>query len=329
LHLDLLGIWNADELELGWWLLLVKTLSISGQLTHPPEASATGNYWCSKSIEQIRHIAVHRLEYDTRVVRYVVNLASNTNNSQLTSHIEQVLKSLYEEECDNTALHLDWLFGEAPQIQPNPLSEDAKSVLDTALGLSPSIPGTPHEVLGRLECILNNVCFNYAVVRNEPWKRSRLTEPRKGELHHWSNHPYFDKYRGGKFASEFETCIGVRHSLEHKYGHYTDLAWLADTLRDSKRFATAVEDSEASKEVGELEKLALPSIEAQFAARSLTFTECSENELRGLANQAKQFHEKWANDYQLVRDDYERVLSRRYEESWRWYEVAADLKQGE
>ncbi len=106
LHLDLLSIWKADDLELGPWILLVKHLSNRGQLTHPPEASATRKYWCSGSLEEIRHIAVHRLEYDTRVIRCVVNLAVNTNNRQLASDIEQVLKSLYIEECDRVLWQL-------------------------------------------------------------------------------------------------------------------------------------------------------------------------------------------------------------------------------
>lgn len=146
LHLNLLGIWKADDLELAWWLLLVKHLSVGGQLSHSPEASATRIYWWS--MEQIRHIAVHRREYDTKVIRYVVDLTTNTNNRQLTSDIEQALESLYAEECDNEALHLDWLYGEAPQIPIVTLSKDTKAALDMTLGLIPSTPGTPHQVLG-------------------------------------------------------------------------------------------------------------------------------------------------------------------------------------
>lgn len=201
---------------------------------------------------------------------------------------------------------------------------DAKAGLDTALGFSPSIPGTPHELLRQLERILNNVCFDYAVVRNEPCKRSQLTEPRQVELHHWYNRQDFDKYKSGKFAFEFETCIYVRHSLEHKCEHYAELAWLAGTLRNSKRFAAALGDTRAIQAIEELEKNALSSIEMEFAARFLTLSERSESELRELAAQAKKYSKKWENDYQLVKSDYEKVIMRRYEDSSRFYEAAAD-----
>lgn len=294
LHLDLLSIWKADDLELGPWILLVKHLSNHGQLTHRPEASATRKYWCSGSLEEIRHIAVHRLEYDTRVIRCVVNLAVNINNRQLASDIEQVLKSLYIEECDRVLYHLDWLFQEKPQNQPKPLPEDAKVALDKTLGLLPTTPSTPHQILGRLECILNNVCFNYtvarndhsgrwfnyAVVRNQRWKRRQLAEPFEGELDNWRCHPYFYT---GEFVSDFATCVRVRNRLEHKWGFYTNLEWLVDFLTDSKRFAAVMEDSEAVEAIEDLKNFAFPSIEAQFAARAMAFSERSESELEELA----------------------------------------------
>jgi len=338
LHLELLSIREADDLELAWWLLLVKHLSVIGQQTHPPEASATRSKWCSEDVGQIRHIAVHRQEYDTRVIRHVVNLAVNTNDSQLVSDIEQVLESLYIDECDSAAYHLDWLFQEEPHNQPDRLSEDAKVALNTTLGLLPTTPGTPHQVLGRLECILNNVCFNYALSRNDLsrqgfryalfrnkfCKRRQLTEPFEGELDRWWSRPYFDKYENGEFASEFEICVRVRNSLEHKHGYYTDLEWLADTLGDSKRFAAALEDFEAVEAIEELENLAFPSIEAQCAAITLAFSERSEGELRQLA---KQCYKKWDHEYQLKGDDYEEKIARRFEESRRWYEAAADRRR--
>lgn len=305
-YLDFLSIWKADDLELGWWIPLVKHLSIRGQLTHPPEASATREYWYSSYLEEIRHIAVHRLEYDTGVIRCVVNLAVNTNNRQLTSDIEQVLESLYIEECNRAYYQLDWLFQEEPQDQPSPLPEDAKVALHTTLGLLPTTPSTPHQLLGRLECILNNVCYNYTVARNDHtgrWfskalvrgkfrKRRELTEPFEGELDRWRCHPCF---HSGEAASESETCVRVRNRYEHKWGFYTNLEWLADFFRDSKRFAAVLEDSEAVETIEELENSSFPALEAQFAVRAKAFSECSESELEELVTHRGWWY-TWMND---------------------------------
>jgi hypothetical protein len=98
-------------------------------------------------------------------------------------------------------------------------------------------------------------------------------------LDNWRCRPYFYT---GEFASEFETCVRVRNRLEHKWGFYTNLEWLADFLTDSKRFAAVLEDSEAVEAIEKLKNFAFPSIEAQFAARAMAFSERSESELEEL-----------------------------------------------
>lgn len=132
----------------------------------------------------------------------------------------------------------------------------------------------------------------YPLIRNKFRKRRELTEPFEAELDTWRSQPCFDNREA---ASEFETCVRVRNRYEHKWGFYTNLEWLADFLRDSKRFAAALEDSEALQAIEEQEDFAFPSIEAHFAAIAKAFSECSESELEELETHRRCWY-KWMND---------------------------------
>ena len=101
-----------------------------------------------------------------------------TQNSQLTHEIEQIVKGLYE--CES-------------QDSTYPVSEGARAALDIALGISPMIATTPHQLLGRLVVVLERVCFHYAVGQaSHSATLDRLTEPHQIELHHWSGRSYFN-----------------------------------------------------------------------------------------------------------------------------------------
>ena len=312
LHLELLGIREADELELRWWLHLVKRLSSEFRYTHPPEACITEDYWCSISVERIRHIAVHRQGYNTNVIRDVVKLIATTKNVQLVRDIEKVIETLYALESKD------------PQY---PVSESARVALDSALWFSFTEPTTPLELLSRLAYILEKVCFDYTTTQTSEAaiaERSDVREPHRAELHHYL---CFDRYTG-KFATEYEkACVWLRHITAHRlHGIYSELGWVKSYLSSAKEFAALLEDPEAIEKIGELDS-ALPGLEARCTEQSTAMYERSEAELRELAELARQRHKDWTTHIDLSRFDYEHVISGRYEKSWQMFEQAAEAKK--
>ena len=308
LHLELLGIRDADELELRWWLYLVRQLSNEFRYTHPPEADLSEDYWCSMSVERIRHIAVHRQEYNTNAIRDVVQLIAATKNVQLVRNIEKVIETLYALESKD------------PHY---PVSESAKIALDSALWFSFTEPTTPLELLGRLAYILEKVCFDYTTTQMseaEIAEWSDMTEPHRTELHHISRY-------AGKFATEYEkACVWLRHTIAHRnQGIYSELGWVKEHLSYAKEFA-ALLDPEAVEKIGELNS-ALPGLEARCTEQSTAMYERSEAELRELAELARQRHKDWTTHIDLSRFDYQRIISGRYEESWRMFGQAAEAKR--
>lgn len=310
-HLELLGIWEADELELERWILLVKHLGGSNQYDLPPEANVTQQYWCSKTIESIRHTAVHRHEYTTSIIRCIVEVMLITNDLHLIQEVEQMLRTLFSTETQDLSYSV---------------TDNDIQALDCAISFSPARSSTPHRLLGKLSYLLEKVCFDYAVSETTcEFSLSYLREPHGAELHNLRFRPYFDKYADGEFASEFEeSCIWLRHTIEHKYGFYTDLDWVKDFLRTGKNFAKLLDDFDAVAATSELETGLLPPLEAKYAERFAAVKKRSEEELRNFARQAKQFHEQWLNDYQLSRFDYHQEISGRYKKSWAWYEELAN-----
>lgn len=311
-HLELLGIREADELELSWWIELTEELSRAHQVTFPPEAYIHSHFWCGKSVEQIRHIAAHRERYNTRTIRSVVDLMIATDDVQLIRDVEHVLQILYALES---------------QDPKYPLSDGDQIVLDKALGFTPTVPKTPQQLMGRLAYILERVCFDYAVGKPSSPRPEGSLEPHGMELHRWRSRPFFNRY-GGEFGHEFDdSCVSVRHIVEHKCHFYTDLQWVKDLLRASKEFATLLDDEDPVTEIDQLEKEALLGLEVQCGQTMTAIYNLSEASLRDLERQAKTCSDRWANDYQLVKFDYQQKIQGRYQEAWKFFKQAADGKK--
>ena len=311
LYHDLLGIREADELELHWLLCLVTRLNSTH--SSPPEAKLPEGYWCTHFVEQIRHIAVHRQEYNTNVIRSVVEYIAGTKNVQLVRDIEKVIETLYALESKD------------PQY---PVPESARVALDSALWLSFTEPTTPIELLSRLAYILEKACLDYATTlmsEAEIGERLDVREPHGNELHHFF---CFDRHTGPDPTDYENACVFLRHRVAHRQPKiYSELGWVKEFFSYGKDFAElTLKDFEAVEKIGEL-SLALPGLEARCIEQNTAMYERSEAELRELAKLAKEQHRQWTTWNYLSYYDYQHIFSGRYEESGKLFEQAAEAKK--
>lgn len=328
LHLILLDIREADDIELPWWSLIVGTLSTTteSRLNLPKEADILDTPSSIKYLEQIRHIAVHQLNYDTTIIRCVVAFVVQAGNFQLVSEMDQVLEALYSEARDDATYHLQLLFGEEPELL-HPVPQTSKTAMDLALGIVPSAPTTPHEVLDKLAIILGQVCLDYSRGRSiRPEARRHLTESTETELHGFSGAngdfrpPMCIGCRGEFFVEYRDGCVDTRHTVEHRCRFGADLKAMDAHLTDAKKFAAALGDTVAIAEMEALEEYR-PALKAKSNGYYKDLAARPEVELKEMRDLAKKHHEEWAfRDFQLECADYEDFVANSYKRTLRLFD---------
>lgn len=168
-ELVLLQVQHADQLELQWWLALLS--SISHQWPKP--ATTEGTDWdllgeCigHLAVGQVRHKAVHREYYTTKLVKHAVKFLIALNDLKRFELVEKTIRSLYATLSGNIVA-----------------SEEENSALDSALALHPKECKTTFDLFNTLEVILGNMYFRRAQANHQDWLIAhRVTSAEQIEL---------------------------------------------------------------------------------------------------------------------------------------------------
>ena len=130
----------ADELEVQFW---VRHL-MDNYLRMFQHILAGQGVW--NSLETLRNYAVHSWVYDTHLIRAAVGTLALIKDEQRLSTLEQVLEITY---------HM------YRQPKERDITEVEKRIVDEALGFIPAKPTTLHQLLSRVQELLENACYNF------------------------------------------------------------------------------------------------------------------------------------------------------------------------
>ncbi|KAI4161184.1 MAG: hypothetical protein LQ342_005079 [Letrouitia transgressa] len=268
-ELDLAGIEAADYLDLEAWGYFIERLMerrradpkiISAEaVTFDP---ADGLFY---GAEDIRHDAVHRREYYSTLIRRAVRTACALRDRRLVSQIESVLR----------VLHYRHLESEKDAYMITPADE---VIADSALQVMPTIVKTTHQLLVKLENLLENALFNFAkrhALSSIDWD---IAEER--ELRDYDEQLRDYAARLGekgvllddKNGSIFRDCLRSARELRNRTAHREHLTprRCRQQIEVARKLAAIIQDDSLAATVEEVSASFMPLQDAVWACRGIS-----------------------------------------------------------
>ena len=266
----------ADELEVQWWVRHLRRHYFS---RFSRLVAGEGIF---ADLDDLRCHAVHSWVYDTDQIRTAVGVLATVKDENRLSTLEKVLETIYHMYRKPTE---------------RTITDDEKRVAEVALGIVRTEPRTIHQLLCRVQELLENACFKYWQQHNP----QRLTElkwdfsdtpywgqlppgtdphgwdcPERVELQLWHDkhdlHWDFEQFprrtehydpdiTDHRYLRELlRSAVDLRNSAAHRSHEYSHRP-LEEMLESAWNLAAELCDDAAEKEIGVLlEKDFLQSI---------------------------------------------------------------------
>ena len=293
--LALMQIQHQDQLELKWWLSLISNILHS----NPKPVGTEDINWdlLQKSIAdwavgQVRHTAVHRLNYGTDVILYVVKFILAFNDIKRFRQVERTVRILYGTVSDNLVV-----------------TDEERAALDTTLALYPTECETTLDLFYTIQGIVESMYFRNAQDQEQGWLSTRkVTVAEQLEL-------YQPEDRAIGWNSCFGFCpvnqalrIMVAHRKSYIASAIFDLDDLQNFIAAIKDVALEFGDDESAAHITEVTDAAIPYLKVLSDTYKARLHVYSPNELRIMQEQAMKKYREW--DPTL--EDRNNVLAQRY-----------------
>ena len=309
-ELVLLQLRYPDQLELQWWLSLLSSV----RCQYPKPATTEGTDWdllgeCigHYAVGQIRHKAIHREHYTTRLIKYAIKFLIALNDLKRSELVEKTVESLYRTLSGDIVV-----------------SGEEKSALDSALSLYPKECQTTFDLFYTLEVILGNMYFRRAQANHQDWLTAhRVTSAEKIELSRPDQDVAWNSLFG--FVSVNRE---LRNNVAHRLGLISkpelDLDTLQNWVVELKQVALDLDDQEAAVEIAGVAEAALVHLKASSAVYTAQLDAYSVQQLRTMSQQAKERYREW--DFDM--DNTNHVIAQRYLAASYAFRNLADLVDG-
>ncbi|KAL9042124.1 MAG: hypothetical protein Q9214_003877 [Letrouitia sp. 1 TL-2023] len=268
-ELDLAGIEAADDLDLEAWGYFIERL-MERRRADPKILSeeavtfdaADGLFY---GAQDIRHDAVHRRKYFPTHIHRAVRIACALRDRRLVSQIESVLR----------VLHYRHSGSEEDTSMITPADE---AIADSALQILPTTVKTTHQLLVKLENLLENALFSFA-------KRHALSSidwdiAEEKELRDYDEQ--LRDYAAGlgekgvllddKTGSIFRDCLRSARELRNGAAHREHLTprRCRQHIEVAKRLAAIIQDDSLAATVEEVSASFMPLQDAIWACRCIS-----------------------------------------------------------
>ncbi|KAL9614045.1 MAG: hypothetical protein Q9167_001460 [Letrouitia subvulpina] len=266
-ELDLAGIKVADDLDLEAWGYIIERLMerrradpkiISAEaVTFDP---ADGLFY---GAQDIRHNAVHRREYYPTLIRRAVRIACALRDRRLVDQIESVLRVLHHRHSDEDAY----------MITP-----ENEAVAEAALQVIPTTVKTAHQLVVKLENLLENALFNFAkkhALSIIDWEIAEEKELRDYD-------EQLRDYAEGlgekgillddKTGSIFRDCLRSARELRNRAAHreYLTPGRCRQQIEVARELAVIIQDDSLAAAVEEVSASFMPPQDAAWACKGIS-----------------------------------------------------------
>jgi len=246
---------SADDVEIHFWVRHIRKHSWDLQ----KHMAGSGIY---NGLSQLRLHAVHSWVYDTHQIKTAVAFLAMLRDERRITELEQVLRVVYftHQEASKSII-----------------TDAERHMAHVALGYIPTEPRTVHQVLYRVQELLERACYDYWAKHSPQrltefqWPRNTQAStwnikygwdcPERVELNFW-NEVYwnFEAFKSGEELSDpaeddfkylkrlLNSATCLRHAAAHRrvqIGKYT----LAEMLEEAQWLAEALDDEAATEEI--------------------------------------------------------------------------------
>ena len=312
--LILMQVQGPDQLELQWWLRLLSDISY----TCPKPAETAGTDWdlLSASISdwavgQVRHMAVHRLSYSTKLVRDSVNFLIALNDLERFRQVERTVRALYG--TLSGAFVVD---------------DDETSALTSTLQLYPTECRTALDLFYTIGGILENTYYRNSEINHKDWLVAhKVTVAEHLELYRPEGLAWTSIYRRDDDVSN------LRNNVAHRDGYISRVTFDRERIRqvvqDLIETALSLDDEAAAAQIAQVSEAAMMQLQARSDAYEASLDALSAQDLRAMSREAQERFDKWdPTRFNPDRDIFKHTIAYRYRTASETFSNLADLKDG-
>ncbi|KAL8788875.1 MAG: hypothetical protein Q9195_007089 [Heterodermia aff. obscurata] len=310
----LMQIQGPDQLELQWWLSLLSDF----RYRYPEPAETAGTDWDllgasigDWSVGQVRHKAIHRWSYSTRLIKDSVNFLIALNDLERFRQVESTVRVLYGTLSGTFAV-----------------TDSETSALTSALQLYPTECRTVLDLYYTIGGILENAYFQCSKTDDQDWLTAhKVTVAEQLELYRPENLAWSSLYPRDDDVSF------LRNNVAHRGGSISevilDLEQIRCFVQDLREVAVSLEDDDAAAQITQVSEAAMVHLQARSAGYEIFLNSLSPQDLRTMSREATERFNKWdPTKLNPDRDIAKHTIAQRYLTASRVFREMAELKDG-
>ena len=310
----LMQVQGPDQLELQWWLRMLS--DISHRCPKPAETAGTDWELLSASIAdwavgQVRHSAVHRLRYSTKLIKDSVNFLIALNDLERFKQVEGTVKTLYGVISRSFAV-----------------SDEETSAMASVLRLYPTECRTALDLFYTISGILENACFRRSSIDDQDWLIThKVIVAEQMEL-------YRPEAMAWSLLHGRDDGISIlRNNVAHRSGYIgeatLDLEQIHRVVQDLREVALSLDDEDAAAQIVQVSEAAMVQLKARSAAYEAFLNDSSAQDLRAMSREAAERFNKWnPTKWDLSREVAKHTIAHRYLKASQIFRDMAALKDG-
>lgn len=310
----LMEVQGPDQLELQWWLRMLSDISHRC----PKPAETVGTDWellsasiADRAVGQVRHTAVHRLSYSTKLIKDSVNFLIALNDLERFRQVERTVRTLYGTISGTFAV-----------------SDEETSALASALQLYPTECRTTLDLFYTISGILENAYFRRSKIDDQDWLIThKVIVAEQMEL-------YRPEAMAWSLLHGRDDGISIlRNNVAHRSGYIgeatLDLEQIHQAVGDLREVALSLDDEDAAAQIVQVSEAAMMQLQARSAAYEAFLNDSSAQDLRAMSREAAERFNKWnPTKWDLSREVAKHTIAHRYLKASQTFRALAALKDG-